>query len=81
MCGVVFRLILHYIFTLAFLFIRFLVAERFNYKPDVTNLSNGNVSKWRKKSAFADRPRLSYLKEAVCGRVSECVDLSSLLYY
>jgi hypothetical protein len=63
----VFRVILHYIFTLAFLFIRFLVAERFNYKPDVTNLSNGNVSKWRKKLALADRAGISYLNLNIVG--------------
>jgi hypothetical protein len=37
-------------------------VERFNYKADATNLSNGNVSKWQKKSALFDRPGSNSLK-------------------
>jgi hypothetical protein len=63
MGGVVFGFVPSYIFTPALLFIRFLVAERFNFKADATNLSNGNVSKWRKKSALSNRPGSNSLKE------------------
>jgi hypothetical protein len=78
MGGVVFRFVPSYIFTPALLFIRFLVAERFNYKADATNLSNGNVSKWRKKSALSDRPGSNSLKR---GKTNSYLDEKKIIFF